>query len=179
MSKPSNKKMLVMMKELTKSTDHAAYLIHKITGEDLDMLRGKSKAELMQRIGTLIAEMEMEDHELNWQNDKSTEVDTSKDSKAQKKEAKNIVNTDKGKKNLFSSKNPIYEFLKVSAAIRSRKAMVENLGGDSLSTNAMNAQPVSMNNPSIAYTPSVNNAIGRFTNEIPISPSNDNSKIYR
>jgi hypothetical protein len=132
----SNTKLLVLLKELSKSIDHAAYILHKITGEDINLIKKLSKDEIMQKLSVALHKMEKEDHELNWRNDKSSEKDEIVDSHAYEKEAKGIVSK---KTKSFPTQKQVYEFLKIFSALSARKAMIYGLSSASMSSNPYNA----------------------------------------
>jgi len=182
MVRTTNKKAIALLRELGKSTDNAAQLIHKLTGQDLKKIKAKGKDQIMQELTVLLARLEKEDRELNWRNDKSSEHDTSKESHAYEKEAKGIyVNSGKLKDKAFGAKKPVYEYLKILSALQgylaARRAMAGAQAG-AISVNPFSAQGMtaSVSLPSNSQKSNIQ-GMQNLISKLQLNISNDNTSL--
>jgi hypothetical protein len=131
----ANKKMISMLKELHKATDHAACLISQITGEDITVIKSKSADEIFQYLSYLLAKERKEEKELNWRNDKTSSPDLSPDSHSYELIAKGVLNS---KYKHFGTTKNVHEFLKFFASKLGDLALLRVYSNNQASSNLSN-----------------------------------------
>ena len=167
-----NKKTLSLSKELYKAIDSAAYLISKITGQDISLIKSKNETEILQYLNFLLESEKKEEKFLNWRNDKSSSHDVNTDSHGYQMVAKGIYNT---KYKAYGTNKSLHDFIKFFSArlgeMAFQRAVNSRFSANLSNPYASIAQPIETNVSRVNLS-GLN--LQNLLSQIPILRTNDN-----